>query len=121
MKPVAPVMNAFIRKTKGQGKETEEIISPSPCLPFSPSSSDSHHLKVNFPVVRAVEFGKENALPSSDFQPAVDNRYGNAMADHERAKMRVGVSAIAIGKQRVIMFVVDGARNELFEQIGHVG
>jgi hypothetical protein len=43
------------------------------------------------------------------------------MADHSRAKVRVAVSAIAVGKQRIIVFVIHGARNELFEQIGHVG
>src|SRR5262245_16877685 len=98
-------------------REKEKRHYPSVPLSLCPSvsPSDSHYLNVNFPVVRAIEFGKENALPRSDFQPAVNNRYGNAMADYERAKMRVGVSAIAIGKQRVIMFVVDGARNELFE------
>src|SRR5262247_3841428 len=128
MKPVAPVMNAFIRQrergTRGQGdKETRGIVSLvslSPCPPFSPSSSDSHHLNVEFPVVRAVELGKENVLPGPEFQPAVNDRNGNAMADHDSAKVRVGVPAIAIGKQWVIVFVIDGARDDLLEQVGHV-
>jgi hypothetical protein len=91
-----------------------------PPTPTTNHYSDSHHLKVDFPVVRAVELGKENVLPGPEFQPAVNDRNGNAMADHDGAKVRVGVPAITIGKQWVIVFVIDGARDDLLEQVGHV-
>src|SRR5215470_13971331 len=95
-------------------------ISTNHQPPTTNHYSDSHHLNVDFPVVRAVELGKENVLPGPEFQPAVNNRNGNAMADHDSAKVRVGVPAIAIGKQWVIVFVIDGARDDLLEQVGHV-
>ena len=77
----------------------QEVPIPIPHSPLPTPYSDSHHLNVDFPVVRAVEFGKENFLPGPEFQPAVNDRNGNAMADHDSAKVRVGVPAIAIGKQ----------------------
>src|SRR5215475_10361663 len=135
MKPVAPVMNALIRRreedkgTRGQGDKENcfvlslsptLLVSLSPSLRLSFSPSDSHHLNVDFPVVRAVELGKENVLPGPEFQPAVNDRNGNAMADYDSAKVRVGVPAIAIGKQWIIVFVIDGARDDLLEQVGHV-
>src|SRR5262249_45536126 len=73
--------------------------SPFP-TPHSPSNT--HHLNVDFAVVRAIELGKENVLPDSEFQPAVNDRNGNAVADDDGAEVRVGVSAITIGKQRII-------------------
>src|SRR5262245_65974598 len=86
---------------------------PTPRSPLPTPHSDSHHLKVDFPVVRAVELGKENVLPGPEFQPAVNDRYGKAMAVHDSAEVRVGVPAIAIRKQCIIVFVIDGARAAL--------
>src|SRR5262245_2731071 len=132
MKPVAPVMNALIEREWGMGNgewgmgngewEIRKFLSrfPTPQSPIPTPHLDSHHLNVDFPVVRPVELGKENVLPGPEFQPALNDWNGNAMADHDSAKVRVGVPAIAIGKQWVIVFVIDGARDDLLEQVGHV-
>src|SRR5262245_11012419 len=42
------------------------------------------------------------------------------MADNDGAKVRIGVPTIAIRKQWIIVFVIDGARDDLFEKVGHV-
>src|SRR5215468_3157561 len=92
--------------------------SPFP-TPHSPSNS--HHLNVDFAVVRSIELGKENVLPDSEFQSAVDDRDGNAVADDDGAEVRIGVSAITIGEQRIIVFVINGAGDDLFKHVSHVG
>src|SRR5215510_9416825 len=97
MKPVAPVMNAFIEREWGVGNREwgmgngeweigdQEVPIQIPRSPLPTPHSDSHHLNVDFPVVGAVELGKENVLPGPEFQPAVNDRNGNAMADHDSA------------------------------------
>src|SRR5262245_18297047 len=119
MKPVAPVMNAFM-VAGGWWLVVGDWRPKFNRPPTTNHYSDSHHLKVDFPVVRAVELGKENVLPGPKFQPAVYDRNGNALADHDSAMVRVSDPAIAIGMQWVIVFVIDGARDDLLEQVGHV-
>src|SRR5499426_575065 len=101
MKPVAPVTNALIEREWGMGNGGSGSSYPDSPLPTP--HSNSHQLNVDFPVVGAVELGKENVLPGPEFQPAVNDWDGNAVADHDRAKMGIGVPAITVGEQRIIV------------------
>src|SRR5262245_50589059 len=82
----------------GKRKLSSRFSAPHSPFPIPHSLSNSHHLNMNLAIVRAVELGKENVLPGSEFQPAVNDRDGNAVADDDGAEVRVRVSAITIGE-----------------------
>ena len=54
-------------------------------------------------VARPVELGHENALPLAQHDFPAAHRQRQAVAEQERAQMRVGVHAVAVREARVVV------------------
>jgi hypothetical protein len=83
--------------------------------------SDPHHLNMDFPGVRTVELAQQDVLPDAKLQFALDDWNGKVLPDDQYTQVRVGILAVAVGEERIVVFVIYPPRNELFEERGDVG
>src|SRR4030095_3202767 len=73
------------------------------------------HLKMNSAAVRPIELCQYDILPCAKLQLPVDYRNGDVETSKHSAKMRVRIAPITVGKHRIIMLVIDVARNQILK------
>ena len=75
---------------------------------------------MNLPSVGSVKFSQQDPLPGSKFEPAILNRDAEAVPDNQGAQVGISVLSGAPGKQRIVVFILDTARNQLLEERCHI-
>src|SRR5262249_25274124 len=81
---------------------------------------DAHDLHVNFAIVWPVEFREKNLLPLTELEMSVFDWDREAVSHHDRAQVRISILTVTIGEVRIVVFVVNAARNDLLEHHPHI-
>ena len=82
---------------------------------------DAEDLDAERARARAVELGHQDALPLAEHDFAAADLQRQVVAEQQRAQVRIGVHAIAVGMIRIVVHPLGVARDHLLEEPLDVG